>query len=118
MRAVTHGNGIWEIKLASVPTSVEIESNGIPKEFLLKQNFPNPFNPVTRIDFAVAKQSYIKINVYDLSGKLVKTLVDKQHSAGNYYVNFDSNGLSSGVYFYSMIIDGKLFKTSRMTLLK
>lgn len=118
MRALTHGAGIWEIKLASVPTSVLIEGNETPKEFVLKQNFPNPFNPVTRIDFSVAKQSNIKLNVYDISGKLIKTLVDKTHSAGNYYVNFDAYSLSSGIYFYSMSIDGKVFKTNRMSLIK
>ncbi|MFZ4590498.1 MAG: T9SS type A sorting domain-containing protein [Ignavibacteria bacterium] len=118
MRALTHGAGIWEIKLAAVPTSVLNEGSGIPKEFALKQNYPNPFNPVTRIDFSVAKQSDVMINVYDVSGKLVKTLVDKKHSTGNYYVNFDAYGLSSGVYFYAMIIDGNLFKTNRMTLIK
>lgn len=118
MRALTHGAGIWEIKLAAVPTSVLNEGSGIPKEFALKQNFPNPFNPVTRIDFSVSKQSNITINVYDVSGKLLKTLVNEKHSAGNYFVNFDAYGLSSGVYFYSMIIDGIRFKTNRMTLIK
>ena len=118
LRALTHGAGIWEIKLSPIPTSVQESGSGIPDEFILKQNYPNPFNPVTRIDFSVAKHSNVSINVYDASGKLVKNLVNKNHSPGNYYVKFDSYGLSSGIYFYSMIIDGNLLKTNRMTLIK
>lgn len=118
MRALTHGSGIWEIKLNSNPTSIQNEGGEIPKEFALKQNYPNPFNPFTRIDFSVAKESNIKINVYDLSGKLIQTITDKHHSVGNYYVNFDASALSSGVYFYSLNINGKPIQSKRMILVK
>ena len=68
----------------------------------MEQNYPNPFNPATTIKFALPKNDFISIKIYDVSGKLGKTLIDEQKSAGYYSVNFDASLLSSGLYFYSI----------------
>ncbi|KXK54276.1 MAG: Bacillopeptidase F [Chlorobi bacterium OLB5] len=76
-----------------------------PVVFSLKQNFPNPFNPATIINFTLAKQSLVKIRVYDALGREVALLINNVRDAGSYNIEFDANtvsGLSSGIYFYKM----------------
>lgn len=77
-----------------------VTENNIPGEFSISQNYPNPFNPSTKINFAVPEVSSVKITVFDITGKEVSSLINKQVEAGSYTVNFDSKDLSSGVYFY------------------
>ncbi|MCY7362260.1 MAG: DUF1501 domain-containing protein [Ignavibacteria bacterium] len=89
-------------------------------DFALSQNFPNPFNPVTRINYTLKKSSNVSLKVYDVSGKIVQTLTDSFKSAGEYSVTFDVSGrsqLSSGIYFYKLKTDG-FEDTKRMTLIK
>jgi len=70
--------------------------------FQLHQNFPNPLNPSTTINFELPVQSFVSLNVYDVLGKEVATLVEKDMLAGIYYFNFDASELSSGVYYYRL----------------
>lgn len=86
-------------------------------EYSLLQNYPNPFNPNTSIKFSVAKQSFVKLAVYDLLGREVKTLVNSELQKGNYSVDFSANGLSSGIYFYKLFASGLSF-TKKMMLIK
>jgi hypothetical protein len=79
----------------------------IPDTFVLAQNFPNPFNPITTIQYTIFKKSSIKLQIIDITGSLVETLVDGQRSAGVYSVTWDASKLSSGMYFYKIIADGK-----------
>lgn len=65
-------------------------------------NYPNPFNPVTNIQFSISKEDFIKLNVYDISGRLIKNLIDGYKTAGNHIITFDGSNLSSGVYFYTL----------------
>ena len=65
-------------------------------------NYPNPFNPATKINFSIPKTSYVTIKVFDLLGKEVAMLTDEKKSAGNYSLEFNAGNLASGVYFYSM----------------
>lgn len=65
-------------------------------------NYPNPFNPYTKIQFTIPKYDFVKISVYDLSGRLVKNLIESYQTAGSHQINFDGSNLSSGVYFYTM----------------
>lgn len=74
-------------------------SDLIPKAFSLKQNFPNPFNPQTNIDFDLPKAAKVRLNVYNTLGKLVTTLVDRDLVTGMYRISWDASGLSSGIYF-------------------
>ena len=99
-------------------TSTSVESDfDIPAEHILKQNYPNPFNPSTQIEFALTKPSYTKLEVYDMSGKKVSTLLDKQLGFGFYLINFDASSLPSGMYFYKLTTD-YFTQTKVMILLK
>jgi len=79
--------------------------NQSPEYFLLYQNFPNPFNPITNINYSVPIISQIRLFVYDVLGREIKTLVNEEKLSGNYTVQFDGSQLSSGVYFYVMKAD-------------
>jgi hypothetical protein len=72
----------------------------IPKEFKLEQNYPNPFNPVTTIKYSLPSAEKVQLKVYDLLGRESATLVNAEQKPGNYSVEFNSNELTSGVYFY------------------
>lgn len=91
--------------------------NEVPREFRLEQNFPNPFNPVTRINYELINRNHVTLKVFDNLGKEVMTLVNQNQPAGNYEVAFDGEGLSSGVYFYKLSAGG-FSETKRMMLLK
>jgi hypothetical protein len=91
---------------------------GVPTEFALHQNYPNPFNPVTNIEYDLPVDGNIELKIYDITGRLIKTLVNEFKTAGSYIVSFNASNLSSGVYFYSMNIDGKQTGVRRMTLVK
>ena len=77
-----------------------------PNAFALHQNHPNPFNPSTVINFALPEASYVRLAVYDVLGREVKTLVDGQLDTGNHQVRFDAAGLPSGTYLYRIETPG------------
>ncbi|MCX6162042.1 MAG: T9SS type A sorting domain-containing protein [Ignavibacteriae bacterium] len=89
----------------------------VPQKYLLNQNFPNPFNPTTKISFAMARSGPVMLTVFDMTGKEVATLVNTTLSAGNFEYEFDGSKLSSGVYFYR-IITNDFVDTKKMSLLK
>lgn len=74
----------------------------IPAEFVLSQNYPNPFNPSTSINYQLAADSHVQLNVFDILGNEIATLVNESQSAGSYVVRFNASDLSSGVYFYKI----------------
>ncbi len=74
----------------------------VPANFALEQNYPNPFNPSTRIQFSVANDDHITLNVYNVSGQLVSSLMNERVAAGTYSVMFDASNLPSGVYYYRL----------------
>ena len=88
-----------------------------PTEFSLSQNYPNPFNPSTKIDFTLAAESKVKIIIYNQLGQQVSVAVDGEYSAGRHEINFNGEGLSSGVYYYQ-IDAGVYSQTRKMMLLK
>lgn len=112
------GFGEWS-QVASFTTqiSTEIENEELPSSFELKQNYPNPFNPSTTISFSIAEPSFVSINVYNVTGQKVADLVNGRKSVGNHQIVWDASNAASGVYYYQMIADGKVF-TQRMTLIK
>jgi uncharacterized protein (TIGR02145 family) len=89
----------------------------LPLEYSLSQNYPNPFNPSSLISFAIPKSSNVSLKVYDLLGKEITTLVDKELSAGYHEVSFDGSSLSSGIYLYT-IQAADFIQTKKMILLK
>ncbi|MCZ2268286.1 MAG: T9SS type A sorting domain-containing protein [Ignavibacteriales bacterium] len=74
----------------------------MPTRFSLNQNFPNPFNPVTSIQYAIANKQFVTLKVYDILGKEITTLVNENKEAGNYSVDFNAAELPSGVYIYQL----------------
>jgi len=99
------------------PVSINTFSNEIPSNFKLYQNYPNPFNPVTKINYSISKGGNVNLSVFDSKGNLVKNLVNERKQAGEYYVEFNGNSLSSGIYFYSINVNG-LTETRKMMLVK
>ncbi len=90
---------------------------GIPGSFSLFQNYPNPFNPTTMIRYQLSAVGHVTLNVYDVLGRRVATLVNEVKTPGTYEVEFSGAGLASGVYFYRLIADGRVV-TKRMVLIK
>jgi uncharacterized Ntn-hydrolase superfamily protein len=81
-------------------------SNNVPKEFSLYQNYPNPFNPSTTIKFDLAKESTVKLVIYDIMGNEVAVLLDNlKFPSGTFEYTFDASNLSSGTYFYKLVSD-------------
>ncbi len=103
------GSGSKEIALTSVAK--------LPRSFALLQNYPNPFNPSTVITYELPSNSRVVLQVYDILGRRVATLVDGQQSAGIHEVKFNGSGLASGIYFYR-ITTQDYTKSDRMLLLK
>lgn len=89
----------------------------VPQEFVLKQNFPNPFNPSTSITFTLKKQDLVRLSIFDASGREVKVMVNGWRSAGEYTERFDGSMLASGVYFYKLEA-GNFSATKKMMLVK
>ncbi|MBE0556475.1 MAG: ammonia-forming cytochrome c nitrite reductase subunit c552 [Proteobacteria bacterium] len=105
-----------------VITGVEYVDETVPTEFALEQNYPNPFNPTTEIRFAVAKAGPVLLEIYDLTGRVVATLVNQDLPAGTHRVvwnakNNRGESLSSGVYLYR-ISSSDFVSTKKMVLLK
>ncbi len=98
-------------------TGVPVNTQTIPENFSLSQNFPNPFNPTTNIKFTMPKDGNVTLKVYDMIGSEVKTLVEGNHKAGIYNIYFDGSELSSGVYFYRLTA-GNFTETRKMILIK
>jgi len=93
------------------------ENTGLINDFKLSQNFPNPFNPSTKISYRINKSGTASLSVFDSKGNKVKNLFNERKNAGEYTVEFDGTNLSSGVYFYKLEANG-LSETRRMILLK
>ncbi len=87
---------------SNIPTGIKEEKKIMPTIFTLLQNYPNPFNPSTTISYQLSAYSHITLNVYDVLGKEIKLLIDKEQLAGKYTINFDGSKLASGVYFYTL----------------
>jgi len=89
----------------------------LPEEFSLSQNYPNPFNPSTTISYYISQEGKVKLSIFDVLGNEIETLVDKYSPTGEYSVSFNASGLSSGIYFYSLSLNGSVI-SKKMTLLK
>jgi len=93
------------IKTASLTMGINENGTTTPDRYELHQNEPNPFNPVTNINYDIPKNSFVKLVVYDLLGKEIKTLVNENKTSGRYSVSFNGLNLPSGVYLYRLETD-------------
>ncbi len=114
VRVATHGRGVWEI---GIPIGIINYSNEVPSNYLLYQNYPNPFNPSTIIKYDILKESYVKLAVYDILGREIKTIIDQNQKAGTYTIQFNATGLSSGIYFYKLFAND-FAQTKKMIITK
>ncbi|MBC8484728.1 MAG: SBBP repeat-containing protein [Bacteroidetes bacterium] len=92
-------------------------STNVPDNYALYQNYPNPFNPTTNVKFDIPKSSHTKLIIYDILGKEVTTLVNEKLGAGNYEVDWNGSGYTSGVYFYKLEV-GDFVNVKKMLLIK
>jgi hypothetical protein len=97
--------------------TTDIKDNMIPAEFALRQNYPNPFNPSTAIEFSIPKGQNVKLEIFDVLGRSVQTLINEYKEAGNYKVYFNASSLPSGVYLYK-IESGLNSSVKKMILMK
>jgi hypothetical protein len=103
--------------ITAFKTSVSVANNNIPSVITLEQNYPNPFNPMTVINYDVAKKDNVSLMVYDITGKLVATLVNEIITPGKYQYTFHAGGLASGIYYYELR-SGSFVDTKKMVLVK
>jgi Secretion system C-terminal sorting domain len=119
---VTNGTYTYRLKQVDFDGSyafseeVNLDVNS-PVKFELGQNYPNPFNPSTKISFSIPQNSQVTLDIYNLLGQKVKTLVQGFMQAGKHTINFDASGFNSGIYFYK-IQAGSFSEVRKMTLLK
>ncbi len=114
VRIGTMGRGTWETDVA---TSISAVNDEIPSNYLLEQNYPNPFNPVTIIKFGIPENARVKLVIYDILGREIKTLVNKSMERGIYESVFNSSGVTSGVYIYKLTTE-KYSISKKMVILK
>lgn len=88
----------------------------VPENFSLSQNYPNPFNPSTTIEYSIPQAGLVTIQVYDILGREVATLVNEEKQRGSYSVNFNASNLSSGIYFYRLQASS-FIETKKMILI-
>lgn len=99
-------------------TSVGNQSISMPPGFRLYQNYPNPFNPSTTIEYELDVSSDVLLKISDTQGKEVCTLVNSRQQPGKYKVEFDAEGLPSGVYYYSLYLEKSFVQTRKMILIR
>jgi hypothetical protein len=97
---------------------IGIVNNQIPTKSSLSQNYPNPFNSSTRINFSLVKKSHVRIAVYDILGREVRVLINELVNNGEHSLSFNANNFASGMYFYSMYVDGNFYECRKMVLVK
>ena len=115
---VTENDSSFYVEFVYVDISTGIDDQqNIPVTWYLKQNYPNPFNPVTRIEYGLPESGAVTIDIYNVSGQKVDTILDEHKKAGNHSVIWNSADLSTGVYFYK-IKAGKFETVKKAVLIK
>jgi len=113
----SRGNGTIIHTVTGGQTGISNSSILLPKNFILYQNFPNPFNPVTNLEFKISKFGFVSLMIYDMLGKDVLTIVNENLKAGTYNYEFNASNFPSGIYFYTLMANG-FIETKQMVLIK
>ncbi|MFP4547302.1 MAG: C1 family peptidase [Fidelibacterota bacterium] len=104
------------LSLSPVQITAIEQDQHTPETLSLSQNYPNPFNPETTISYGLPKSTRVQLAIYDLNGKLVKKLVDKQQSSGTYTLSWHAENLASGLYFYRLTTESQVFNRKMMLM--
>jgi len=108
---------LWDVNYTVI--NVPYLGIEVPKEYTLDQNYPNPFNPSTTISFNLKKTANVSLQIFDITGRLVKTLINNEKTVeGVKSIKYNASALSSGVYFYALDVDSKRIDTKKMVLVK
>lgn len=113
----TNGTILKTVTAGEIVIGITQISSEIPDGYYLSYNYPNPFNPVTNIEFKIPESTNVTIRVFDITGREISTLINEIKSAGSYKINFNGDNLASGVYFYRIETE-RFVETKRMVLLK
>ncbi len=114
---VSSGWYIDSIYIQEDQTGISDDDSDLPVEFTLNQNYPNPFNPATTIDYALPEPLHVSVEIFDILGCKVETLVNKEQPAGYHQVIWHASDYSTGIYFYRLRA-GSYTETKKMMLLK
>ena len=107
-----------KFQLMAGTTDIEnVNGNMLPAAYNLSQNYPNPFNPSTIINFQIKDEGFVSLKIYDVLGREVVVLLNENKKSGFYTQNFNSQNLSSGVYFYRLEVNN-FIDTKKMILLR
>ncbi|MBD3169064.1 MAG: T9SS type A sorting domain-containing protein [candidate division Zixibacteria bacterium] len=107
----------WTFTYTGSPTGVDNPRDGIPNDYALNQAYPNPFNAVTMLNYAIPENQHVTLKIYNLFGQLVDVPVDEYQTAGYKSVTWDASNYASGIYFYKLEA-GDYVSTKKMSLLK
>lgn len=114
----TNGANFFLMKIKQKSgTGVQPANDNLPSQYFLSQNFPNPFNPNTKIEFSIPENGVVKLEIIDVLGRKVKELVNQELSVGSYTVDFDASNLSNGIYYYRLTTK-EFTQTKKAVLLK
>lgn len=114
-------DGNYSVNQTALPAPIQIQTR--PEQFALANNYPNPFNPATTIKYALPEAASVRLEVFNVVGQVVRTLVADHQNAGRYVVQWDASddsghSLSSGIYFYRLQAGGEFLEVKKMLLLK
>jgi hypothetical protein len=118
----TDGKDTTKSSILSFTTSASIvkvndTKNIIPSTVTLYQNYPNPFNPSTRIEYSIPANAFVIIEIYDVYGREIEKLINKEQEAGRYSITWEPKNIPSGIYYYK-IQSGKYSEVRKMILLR
>ena len=108
---------VSNIELDSIKVGMEDKVH-LPEKVILEQNYPNPFNPNTSIGFSIDEEQFVKLRIYNINGKLVQTLVERDLKPGCYNYSFKPTDISGGIYFYNLLTETGASITKKMILMK
>ena len=117
-RGNLYRNGLYDITLVSIEPDKDI----LPGEFFVSQNYPNPFNPTTNVNIQLPEQNNLIVSIYDVSSRLINTLVDEKLDAGFYSIEWNGKdkfgqAVPTGVYFMK-VVSGDFTATKKMVYIK
>jgi hypothetical protein len=113
------GQGPWSVvfRFKTRITGINLIGNSVPPHYKLYENYPNPFNPITKIKFDLPEKDFVNLTVYDITGRKIVELANQNFNAGSYELLWNANNISSGIYFYRMTTS-KFAETKRMAFIK